>query len=881
MGKALVAIGTLLLAAVVGVYVLVVRPLLAPAEPTPAVEAALATPEVVLLAGVNVRQAAFVERWLLGARGTSVEQDTQAHSPDDRSLLDHLRAAGVDARHDLDYALYALYRTSGAELRHAVVLVGRFDPAGVESYLSRELHGVPRAAAGRLSHEITMISPADCHPAGTWIVTADRSWVIIADPTSHGVILSQLTGQATGESEQLAWWRSLARADLVSVGLWGVKDTDQAVTHPLQQGMAKTLSREAAAFAHLYFGLGARTVPPQGRLRLVLDAADPGAASQKLAGWQQALSQSRAQWSQTVPTVAALYDSLALRSEGARSTLEFTVDRTLAKNLQSVVNELLGAVFAGFGAKGPVQPSAPSAERIDPAPAVFRATISPAALGAYDPGVQFAEDVDQIQGPFGLRLTEVRLGSSDDVGLEMLVEGFANDIPNVTADGRGALLFVDSVASSAGQELLRPEPCGRERNEKPSPFTTSMARRIKAAKTLRLVPGADPHQLRSVSGHVELRLPTRTETVTMSRPAAGTRVERYGATFVITNVSAGTIAYQILGARDRVLHFRALNASSQPLSSGGAFSADLLFGDGVVGQKEYAGVVDRLEIVFAAEEQALRFPFTLGGFPLAGKPSTVARDATPPFQPYGYGALRRDHPRLPRPGQPGAMAVVRLEPFELALNKATPYFGTALEFTFRSPVIPNFERAFTVGRLRLTRVDLKDGTVLEPPATNAPARPLTITPVWDAPIRFGTTPTDGALTTSLRLFLGAKFEPTDIKALRGVITVELPRTLQTLSLNDLSPGQHAELGDFSVTVTARGRKSLTLRANKDGDRLLYTRLTSADGAPIAFFSPHLTVSPEGLWQFEVAPLGVPAAAEVIIAGERDSKVYPFTLVPAP
>ena len=62
MKRALIAITILLVAGVAGAYVLVVRPLTAPAQATPAVEAALVTPDVVLLAGVNVKQAVFIER---------------------------------------------------------------------------------------------------------------------------------------------------------------------------------------------------------------------------------------------------------------------------------------------------------------------------------------------------------------------------------------------------------------------------------------------------------------------------------------------------------------------------------------------------------------------------------------------------------------------------------------------------------------------------------------------------------------------------------------------------------------------------------------------------------------------------------------------------
>src|SRR5206468_10588601 len=109
------------------------------------------------------------------------------------------------------------------------------------------------------------------------------------------------------------------------------------------------------------------------------------------------------------------------------------------------------------------------------------------------------------------------------------------------------------------------------------------------------------------------------------------------------------------------------------------FSVDFLLGDGAAGQKEYAGVVDRVEVVFVAEEQTVRSPFTLSDFSLAGKPRFVMQDKTPPFQPYGYQALRRDRPRLPSPGKPEVLAVIPLDPFELSLDKVADHFGRSEE----------------------------------------------------------------------------------------------------------------------------------------------------------------------------------------------------------
>jgi hypothetical protein len=95
----------------------------------------------------------------------------------------------------------------------------------------------------------------------------------------------------------------------------------------------------------------------------------------------------------------------------------------------------------------------------------------------------------------------------------------------------------------------------------------------------------------------------------------------------------------------------------------------------------------------------------------------------------------------------------------------------------------------------------------------------------------------------------------------------------------LSPGQHTEFDDLTVTVTARGRKGLTFLANKDGNRLVYARLTSADGQAVASFGPNITVSPEGAWRFELSPLSKAVGADLILAGQIDRKEYPFALVP--
>src|SRR4029077_15828735 len=275
--------------------------------------------------------------------------------------------------------------------------------------------------------------------------------------------------------------------------------------------------------------------------------------------------ESRGRWKDALPSVASLYDSIRVRRAGERSTIEFTVDRQLAANSQRVVQELLTAALGGFGIRVNPPGAEPPAEQIDREPVVVLPAVALAALPAYDPQAQFAEEVDQVQGPFGVRIGELRLGADATAGLEIAVEGFAGELPNVGASEDRVRLFVDSVKSTGGQELLRPEAGGRERNSQPAAFKSAGGKRLRATKAVRLIPGADPKALQSLTGHVQLRLPTRTEVVTLAHPAAGATAERQGAVFTVTAIAPGQVSYQIAGAKGRLLLFRALNARGEPL----------------------------------------------------------------------------------------------------------------------------------------------------------------------------------------------------------------------------------------------------------------------------------------------------------------------------
>jgi len=105
MKRVLLAAVFVSLALFVGLYVVVIRPALAPSDDAALAERALVTPDVAVLAHVNVHQAVFLERWFIGSSIFGAEDQEAAERAEKPSLLDDLRAAGIDPRRDLDDVL--------------------------------------------------------------------------------------------------------------------------------------------------------------------------------------------------------------------------------------------------------------------------------------------------------------------------------------------------------------------------------------------------------------------------------------------------------------------------------------------------------------------------------------------------------------------------------------------------------------------------------------------------------------------------------------------------------------------------------------------------------------------------------------------------------
>ena len=187
---------------------------------------------------------------------------------------------------------------------------------------------------------------------------------------------------------------------------------------------------------------------------------------------------------------------------------------------------------------------------------------APQGLPAYQPDPPFLPEVDAVSGPFGIRLSAVELGAADD-SLELTITGTHRGIPNLGDAERRVTLYVDSVSDAAGNELLREESCGRERNDlaveldRPH-FNNSLT----GDKTVRLKPGVRHADIHRIRGRVELALPAEVETIRLAALDTEQTIDREGIRVALKASDADTLDFKVYGDHARLYPVWRLSAST-------------------------------------------------------------------------------------------------------------------------------------------------------------------------------------------------------------------------------------------------------------------------------------------------------------------------------
>ena len=809
------------------------------------IEDALASGKLLALVSADVGAAVRLESALLGsppADGGGAE------------MMRCLSSAGLDPRRALRHVTGAVYLDKTGQIEGAVVLLGDFAPAAIDRLLAegfeiREENGL------RL---VRWQNVETCEWSGLWALHVEEGRIVLASPSVLPAILGRLAELAPA-TVNLSEWRGFREGQLASLALFIPEETPD-LGNPFLNGPAEAARSVLDDFRSLYLGAHLRTLPPGATLAAAFEANEASAVSATADRWTAAIESSRALWGEKMPTVARLHDALEIEADGRMLRASAAVDNDWWEDAQGIPGEVLGMFLGGLGQHSP-QGIDPPAEQLAEDPVRFEAKIDASSLPAFEPEPRFVKRVDAVAGPVGLRLASVALGALDDPGLVLRIIGMHRDIPNLGKAAGRVRLFVTSVRSSEGEELLRNEICGPERNDLPADLAhESFSGSFEGEKAVRLVGEATHDQIAAIDGRVVVRVPSETEAIRLNNLAEAQTITRDGIRIELGRTDPSTLRYRVAGDDTMLLHVRGLNAAGKELQVAGSSSSGILFGDGSSVSRSFAGEVTGAELVIARTDIERSFPFRIAtAAPSAEKDEHVTEPEK--IETNTLVRLAEAFPAGTAPPPPeGAETVSRSGPFTLSLE-LRKFFALSGSFEVRAPVIPGLAGNLRGGELEIMAIDTDDGSVPLPDDTV----PLDL--------RFQKR-ADGVISASGHLTLG-DLEPTGVRALEGELRIRLPKALASVTFPlDRVGGVSSE--GITATLAKAAGDGFEVRLGTEEPAVVGVIARNEAGEPLWVPFPRLTRSDEG-WTLSFEVHGQAASVEIIRATEVDEGRFPFRL----
>ena len=825
-------------------------------------EDALATDDLVGLGSVSIRHAVRMEQTFLGAPDTegAGQRGLLASTP-----FATFQSAGIDPRHDLSHLVFGLYVGADAEPGYAVALLGRFERARVMSWLQSEYEVSPAPDGNPSVWQVRKQNVDTCSWSQPWSVYIGSSLMVAADPARMPGLLDRINRRAAARRD-LDRWRGFRDTKLGSLALFVPEQSPDTGNPFLQQPVQQTHDA-LEAFDEVYFGLGLWPLPFRAQLELMLAGQDAAAATRAASDWQAALEVSRAQWGEQMPTVARLHDALSVTTEDSALRLKASVDEDWLADAARIPQELMSLLFSRAGVHMSINggSSAQPEERIDENPTRYVAGVVPQWLAAYQADPPFLPEVNVVSGPFGIRLSAVEFDAADD-SLALTITGTHRGIPNLGDAGQRVRLYIDSVSDAAGNELLREESCGPERNDLAAEldrphFNDSLT----GDKTVRLKPGVRHADIHRIRGRVELALPAEVETIRLAALDTEQTIDRQGIRVALQASAADTLDYKVYGDPARLLEVRGLNAAAQPLSGSSSMSSGFLFGEGLSKSRSFAGRVANAEVVIALRDVQQSFPFQLDTRRPRVSQSESRHDPVS-VPTYSLAQLQREFPLPPAlpEDQQDILAETGTGPFRVALGQLRPFMGLYTGFTVYAPAIPGLADNLSAVALQVTAVENAAGE-------NLVAAPQT------APVRFGKDWQDPArLQDQVRVEFETRVDATEIHKLKGQLRVRLPRQLRSLFIDAAEVGSSVGEAGFQVNLSRVDDKGLTLDF---GNRLpALVAVNAYNAADHSLWVPHPRLEfKDGRWRGRFDTHGSAARVELIVAAEQEQQAFPFEL----
>jgi len=848
-----------------------------------ATEAALATPDLAVLAHFDVRRAVDIERRFLG------EADSGALPGARSDFVGRLLASEIQPRESLDLAVLGGY-AAGQDMWASAVLLGRFEPDAVRRFI--EQHYQPAAAppgGGGDAIYFTRLDEQTCQRSPLLAASVSPGRIVVARGDRLRPLLERLAAGA-GAAVPLETWREFRAARVASLGALAPAELTAASAGGASPGMARAmLSRarpELDGIDAAYLGFDAAALPPGVALTGAISSGDASLLDARQQDLEQALASARGRF-RSQAEITALFEHIETFRDRNQLGARLRMDRDFGEDLQNLARAGLTAMFAAGGIEMDTGNGAPAGEQVVASPAVFRERLDPASLPAFSEVGDGSFQPAWSEGPVGLRIAEVGAAAEQPGRIYLKLEAQARNLANVGDNGQWGRLTVDEVLDPDGRPVMPRPECGRNRNQDPA-FLTSAGQgtyfqdgevrkhtKHQAEKKLVLAPGAGPADIARIEGTIELDLPVAVRRETLDTPLAGRSVEAAGARVAFAPADGGTLHYDTSGELDRILAVRALNDQGQVLQTAGATTMSRLLGHGKVHQRDFQGTPAAVEVIVATELASRRYDFTLERAypPLSGAahqrplPRAVSRaEVEAAFETALPEAA--DDFSAPR-------AVADAGPTRIAATnvRSGGFFGLQASLNLRTAVIPGLADNLAAGQIKLTGATGAGGArqplnlaghfglAREGMFVNGAFQPSEDKPYLQGRVNLSERDLDGGVPS----------------ALDGRLTLALPLAISRETIPALTFGRTHRLDDVVVTPVSLRPGTLRLHLEAGRGRLAAAEALDAGGEPVHGPVQIHRAGERSGWHLDVGLGALPHSLVLHLIGDAMTRAYPFSL----
>ncbi|MBU0990973.1 MAG: hypothetical protein KJ737_00650 [Proteobacteria bacterium] len=849
-------------------------------------ENALATKNLVALGHGHIAKAIELEALVFD------EPDDKAMvNPDSDSLVDRLVSAGIDPRESVKQLLFSLH-FNGTPVEalngyYSLILLGHFKPGRIRTFMEREYETEPSSTNNQIIL-FTKQNTDTCEYSPKMAIYTDSSRVVITFPAAMDHLLERLDNKAPAEIP-LDSFREYRKNMLASAGIFAPQHADKAATGLAGMFLGQ-LKEEIGPVQSGFLGIMPQLFPTGIMIDMIVNSNDPAWAISQSGKLRGLIDRSRQNIPPNMPSVLDLYDHLRILGEKGAVNIQLLVNSKLLENIGEVAGEFIGSIFSESFMPA-IQEAAPVAEeKTAESPTPFFDTYSIGDLKPFGNIEDMNFKPDWTGGPFGLFIEKVAYKDAREI--EITLQAEARQIENIGKDTERIRLAVSSVKDAEGNELLKEETCGKDRNDLPVYFTSLFPgswykdgnfvsyRKANAEKKIRLKEGATISQVSQLNGSMFLDLPIRTERILVKAPLANQIVQDDHVRIRFKESRPGQLAYDISGKKNHILAIRALNQDQKVLSSSGEFSIDRFFGPGKTVTTDYQGNILYAEVILVKESIKKEFPFTL---------KTILPVQEKAFGPYIFMPLDTltlkafddkyallTPPAISEQEHWGGKleSETNIGPFNLKLFGLTvnPYWGTRGLIKINSPVIPSLNDNLSAMTFSLDEFLLPNGETL--PITAKGAIELS---------HEGGSIMDGVFKPDpeKNYIKGQKDFECDYKgdrpqAIKGKLTLRLPVTLSQVTLASLSLGDQITENGYRITVTGIGRGSIDLAITGDPARIIAFHMFDENNGGIQTNIYELKESENGL-QAHLTFSGKPSQIIMPIATQIEMREMPFQL----